>query len=302
MAEMLQFIMSNVDIVTRGPMIPSIPKREVTQVLEYVYPNPGEKAVYRPGKSFTAVMKSLMRTIGVPDNIINGFAGSKRNYKFITWTPEGQQKAAAALQMTPEQLSALQAAHAIEDDDEEEEDGQERPQGANMRGAPGGMVAAFRLAQKRERASLRKGFTPKYDVLFSRTTWTYYIRVFMPMCDPSLLQQGITLDMYKGHLSLKGRYSVTPTLPPWTTQNEPIGDLEVVQPLPPNACGDFAIQIPLPFDVDRSARKEVHVTDIGLIVSLKRLKEEIPQMEFKVHSFANAAPAPAGQPAPAQRR
>jgi len=287
-AEMLQFIMTHLDIHTGGGRPPSVPKRELCQVLEYTFPTHGG-AVYKPGKGFTAVMKSLMRTIGMPDHAINTFAGSKRHYKYVSWTPDAQQKVPMALAWAEKG-----GAPVVEDDEEKKRalgmapDDPSRPNAVEV-------VNAFKAHQKIMPRGLmgRKAFTPKYDVLFSRQTWSYYIRVFMPMCDPNSLQEGIKLDMYKGHISLTGRYSVTPSLPPWTTQGEPLPDMEVVQPLSSSSCGNFSIDIPLPFDVDRSARKEVHVTDIGLIVSLKRLKEEIPAMEFKVHTFGDGSSAPA---------
>jgi len=181
--------------------------------------------------------------------------------------------------------------HVDDIDDDDDEDKKVSPSAKS--GHSTSLAAAMKAAKHSGRIG-KSMFTPKYDVLFSRTTWSYYIRVFMPMCEPASLQSGIKLDLLRGQLSLKGRYQTTASLPPWCTQNESIADLEIVQSLPPSASGDFVIDIPLPFDVDRSARKEVHVTDIGVIVSLKRLKEEIPQMEFKIHSFTNPNSSGAG--------
>jgi len=57
--------------------------------------------------------------------------------------------------------------------------------------------------------------------------------------------------------------------------------------LPRFASGDFQLDIPLPFDVDRAARKEVHIADIGLVVVLKRIKEESPQLELTIHGASS---------------
>jgi len=222
-------------------------------------------------------MKSLLRCMGASDSFIQDFGGNQRFWKHVSWNAEGKNKVTEAMQFRSGNLTA-----GIDDGPDTDDEDKHKLGMTSSKSAPAALFAALKAAKRSPGKSM---YNPKYDVLFSRTTWSYYLRVFMPMCDPNLLQSGIKLDLLRGQLSLKGRYIAVAALPPWCCQNETLQDLEVVQSLPPSAQGDFSVDIPLPFDVDRAARKEVHVTDIGIIVSLKRLKDEIPQMEFKVHTF-----------------
>jgi len=288
-AEILSFIMSYIDIVIRGSNIPQIPKKELCQVMDYHWPSSSEVR-QRPGKGFKAVMRSLLRCLGCSDAILHAFGNSQRFYKHVGWNDEGRQKVNEAIAWRAGNLQPPGQGHDVRDLDDDGDDDEHKKMAKSSMVSPAVMAAVKASRQGGSRG--RSLFQPKYDVLFSRTTWCYYLRIFMPMCDPNSLQQGIKLDLLRGQLSLKGRYTANPSLPPWCTQNETLSDLEVVQGLPLSACGEFAMDIALPFDVDRAARKEVHVTDIGVIVSLKRLKEEIPQMEFKVHTFAQPTGAP----------
>ncbi len=277
-AEILQFVVNYIDIVPRGPNIPQLPKKELSMVMEYVFPNLHADVRQRPGKGFKAVVKSLLRCLGCSESVVQGFSGNQRFWRHVAWNDEGRNKVSEALQW---RAGGMPNPHLDADVDEDDEE--KKMSGLKMQAGPSSMMLTKPKAINRPSKSV---FIPKYDVLFSRTTWHYYIRVFLPMCDPATIQQGIKLDLLRGQLAVKSRYTPTTTLPPWCTGNEAVSDLEIVQPLPPSACGEFNIDIPLPFDVDRVARKEVHVTDIGVVVSLKRLKEELTPMEFKVHGFA----------------
>jgi len=276
-AEILQFIIAYIDIHLRGSSNATLQKKELCQVMDYFFPSNSEVR-QRPGKGFKAVMKSLLRCMGASDSFIQDFGGNQRFWKHVSWNAEGKNKVTEAMQFRSGNLTA-----GIDDGPDTDDEDKHKLGMASAKSAPAALFAALKAAKRSPGG--KSMYNPKYDVLFSRTTWSYYLRVFMPMCDPNLLQSGIKLDLLRGQLSLKGRYIAVAALPPWCTQNETLQDLEVVQSLPPSAQGDFSVDIPLPFDVDRAARKEVHVTDIGIIVSLKRLKEEIPQMEFKVHTF-----------------
>jgi hypothetical protein len=293
MAEMLHFIVAYIDIQLQSSHIPVLSKRELCQMLEYLSPSPSAPDVRpRPGKGFVAVMRPLLRCMGANDPMVAAFAANKRQYKYVTWTDEGRQKLSEALRWHQE--------HPLINFDEDDEDfedekrSQSKPSSmpASSSSSGGTPSAVGRAGKKFPVRPLRGGFAPKYDVLFSRSLWSYFIRIFMPMCDPVSLQNGIKLDLLRGQLNLRGRYAVVASLPPWCTQNETLTDLEVVQSLPASASGDFALDISLPFDVDRTARKEVHVTDIGVVVALKRVKEDLPHnhLEFKVHTFDTGMP------------
>ncbi len=288
-AEILQFIINYIDIVLRGPNIPQLPKKELSQVLEYMFPHSQSDVRHRPGKGFKAVMRGLLRCMGCNESVMQQFGNNQRFWKYVGWNDEGRNKVSESLAW---RAGSIQNPHMQQEDgDDDDEEKKMHLGGLGKLTGTGALVHQVKQSRVAGRAS-KVSFTPKYDVLFSRTTWSYYLRIFLPMCDAASIQQGIKLDLLRGQLSMKGRYQPTATLPPWCTQNEALSDLDVVQPLPPSACGDFTMDIPLPFDVDRSARKEVHVADIGIIVSMKRLKEEIPQMEFKVHTFSQGSPAP----------
>ena len=303
-AEILQFIMSYTDIQVRGPNIPQLLKRELCQVMDYIFPSNNTDVRQRPGKGFKAVMRSLLRCLGCGDNVVSAFSANQRFYKYVGWNEEGRAKVNEAAAY---RTGTLPPASGMEEHEDEDDDGKKSTLGIQIstsaaKAGGGGVTIVSSLKSSRPVGRVGRGqFVPKYDVLFSRTSWSYYLRVFMPMCEPTNIQSGIKLDLLRGQLSLKGRYVATASLPPWCTQNEPVNDLEIVQSLPASALGDFHVDIPLPFDVDRTGRKEVHVTDIGVIVCLKRLKDEAPQMDFKVHTFAQPTPG-LGAPPPSSSR
>jgi len=110
---------------------------------------------------------------------------------------------------------------------------------------------------------------PAYDILHCAETASYYVRVFMPLCDFTLVQPGISIDLLHGMLHINGRYEPVLALPVWVGTH-----LKVTKAVPGTSArhGPFSLNISLPSDVDFSTKPDFQFGEFGLLVTLRQLR------------------------------